>query len=74
MEAVRKGDLQLPLIEVDFSANKKLRSPLPTLTTLEVPHLLADAILRDSAEGAPEIQMVWRADLEGLIQSNGQTW
>jgi CRISPR-associated protein Csb1 len=41
--------LNLPLIEVDFSeANKKLRSSLPNLTSLEVPHRLADSILRDS--------------------------
>jgi CRISPR-associated protein Csb1 len=47
--AVRRGALHLPLIEVDFSgANEKLRSPLPNLSTLEVPHRLADAILRDS--------------------------
>lgn len=47
--AIRRGALRLPLIEVDFGeANEKLRSPLPNLTTLEVPHRLADAILRDS--------------------------
>jgi CRISPR-associated protein Csb1 len=49
LAAVRRGALRLPLIEVDFSAaNEKLRSPLPNLSTLEVPHRLADAILRDS--------------------------
>jgi CRISPR-associated protein Csb1 len=37
------------LIEVDFSeANTKLKKDLPNLTSLEVPHRLADAILRDS--------------------------
>ena len=49
LNAVRRGALRLPLIEVDFSkANDKLRSPLQNLSTLEVPHRLADAILRDS--------------------------
>ncbi len=49
MRAIERGQLSLPLIEVDFtSANEKLRSPLPNLTSLEVPHRLADAILRDS--------------------------
>ncbi len=49
LAAVRSGELVLPLIEVDFSeANKSLRVRLPNLTSLEVPHRLADAILRDS--------------------------
>ncbi len=47
--AVERGRTQLPLIEVDFQdANTKLRNPLPNLTSLDVPHRLADAILRDS--------------------------
>jgi CRISPR-associated protein Csb1 len=47
--AIERGRIQLPLIEVDFrEANGQLRSPLPNLTSLDVPHRLADAILRDS--------------------------
>jgi CRISPR-associated protein Csb1 len=47
--AAERGRLSLPLIEVDFSnANGSLRSPIPNLTSLDVPHRLADAILRDS--------------------------
>ncbi len=47
--AIERGKLSLPIIEVDFSGvNEKFRSPLPNLTTLDVPHRLADAILRDS--------------------------
>jgi CRISPR-associated protein Csb1 len=49
LEAMERGAISLPLIEVDFSeANQKLLKPLPNLTSLEVPHRLADAILRDS--------------------------
>ena len=49
LEAIRGGELELPLIQVDFTeTNKKLRSDLPNLTSLEVPHRLADSILRDS--------------------------
>lgn len=49
LQAVRRGKIGLPLIEVDFSeANPSLRKKLPNLTSLEVPHRLADAILRDS--------------------------
>ncbi|MGH9351420.1 MAG: type I-G CRISPR-associated RAMP protein Csb1/Cas7g [Terriglobia bacterium] len=47
--AIERGRTQLPLIEVDFrEANSQLRKPLPNLTSLDVPHRLADAILRDS--------------------------
>ncbi len=47
--AVERGQLELPLIEVDFAeANSSFRKPLPNLSSLEVPHRLADAILRDS--------------------------
>ena len=47
--AIERKQISLPLVEVDFSqANEKLRSPLANLTTLDVPHRLADAILRDS--------------------------
>lgn len=49
LDAVRRGELSLPIIEVDFSAsNEKFRSPIQKLSTLQVPHRLADAILRDS--------------------------
>jgi len=49
LDAVRRGHISLPLIEVDFTeANAKLRKDMPKLTSLEVPHRLADAILRDS--------------------------
>lgn len=47
--AVEREKIRLPLIEVDFQeANAKFRNPLPNLTSLDVPHRLADAILRDS--------------------------
>ena len=52
LQAVRRGMIELPLIEVDFSeANRTLPKRLPNLTSLEVPHRLADAILRDSVLG-----------------------
>ncbi len=48
-QAILQGDISIPLIEVDFSGiNDQLRKPLPKLSSLEVPHRLADAILRDS--------------------------
>ena len=49
LDAIRLGELNIPLIEVDFTeVNRTLRSALPNLTSLQVPHRLADAILRDS--------------------------
>ena len=47
--AIERKAIDLPLIEVDFtSANENLRIPIANLTSLDVPHRLADAILRDS--------------------------
>lgn len=47
--AVDGGDLALPLVQVDFSEDSsKLLDPLGKITSLQVPHRLADAILRDS--------------------------
>jgi CRISPR-associated protein Csb1 len=49
LDAIERKLIQLPLIEVDFTeANRQFRKELPNLTSLEVPHRLADAILRDS--------------------------
>lgn len=49
LEAIDRGLLSLPLIEVDFSeVNSQFKKDLPNLTSLEVPHRLADAILRDT--------------------------
>ncbi len=56
-DAVDEGRIKLPLVEVDFSAipvvdpdsdEEGLYEPLGRLSTLEVPHRIADAILRDS--------------------------
>jgi CRISPR-associated protein Csb1 len=47
--AIERGKLRLPLIIVNFAdANKELRVDVQRLTSLDVPHRLADAILRDS--------------------------
>lgn len=49
LEAIRDGRIELPLIEVDFEdLNPELRRPLERITSLQAPHRLADAILRDS--------------------------
>lgn len=56
-DAVDEGRIELPLVEVDFSGipvvdpdsdEEGLYEPLGRLSTLEVPHRIADAILRDS--------------------------
>jgi CRISPR-associated protein Csb1 len=49
LDAVRSGRIELPLIEVDFEdLNPSLRKPFERITSLQAPHRLADAILRDS--------------------------
>jgi len=52
LDACRRGDISIPLVTVDFSGNgleKDLR-----ISSLEAPHRIADAILRDSLlEGVP---------------------
>lgn len=45
---IERNKLSLPLIEVDFSGVANLRTPVENQTSLDVPHRLADAILRDS--------------------------
>jgi CRISPR-associated protein Csb1 len=46
--AYERSTIQIPMIEVDFSATADFAKPIANLTSLEVPHRLADAILRDS--------------------------
>lgn len=47
LEAVRNGELALPLVSVDFRAHEHVRD-LDLLSSLEAPHRVYDAILRDS--------------------------
>jgi CRISPR-associated protein Csb1 len=49
-EALDAGEVALPIVEVDFS-EAELLEPVGKLTSLQVPHRLADAILRDSEHG-----------------------
>jgi len=54
--AVDAGRLQIPVIEVDFSEADKAepRSAIGKVTSLQAPHRIADAILRDSLlDGTP---------------------
>ncbi|MCB9385884.1 MAG: type I-U CRISPR-associated protein Cas7 [Bryobacterales bacterium] len=65
-DAIDRGEITLPLIEVDFRENGptgdvdadiaagRLIDPVGKVTSLQVPHRLADAILRDSElDGEP---------------------
>ena len=53
--AADEGRLQIPLIVVDFSeADRDLLTPIGRVTSLQAPHRVADAILRDSLlDGTP---------------------
>ena len=51
--AVDEGRLRIPVIEVDFSGDEFL-TPIGKVTSLQAPHRIADAILRDSLlDGKP---------------------
>ncbi len=51
LEGYRRGDLRyFPLVEVDFSEEEGL-ADLEQITTLQAPHRIADALLRDSLLG-----------------------
>jgi len=54
LEGWRRGELKFPVISVDFSSIEAL-ADLEQITSLQAPHRVADAILRDSvdANGAP---------------------
>ncbi len=53
LEGWRRGQLELPIVQVDFSKEPGLED-LEQITTLQAPHRIADALLRDSVlEGVP---------------------
>lgn len=47
LDAFREGELELPVLAVDFSQTPELED-IHEITTLEAPHRVADAIFRDS--------------------------
>lgn len=47
LEGWRAGELKFPMIEIDFSGESDL-ADLDRLSTLQTPHRIADALLRDS--------------------------
>lgn len=52
-DAVDAGEIQIPVIEVRFSDDELLQ-PVGRVTSLEAPHRIADAIVRDSLlDGTP---------------------
>jgi len=46
-----REELHLPIVEVDFDSAKDLKEPVGKISTLQAPHRIADAILRDSELG-----------------------
>ena len=49
LEGWRRGELQFPVISVDFRENAEL-ADLEEITSLQAPHRVADALLRDSID------------------------
>lgn len=53
LEGWRRGDLPLPVVQVDFTKESGLED-LEQITALQAPHRVADALLRDSVlDGVP---------------------
>lgn len=53
LEGWRRGELPIPIVQVDFSKESGLED-LEQITTLQTPHRIADALLRDSVlDGVP---------------------
>ena len=73
-EAVDGGRISLPVVKVDFDAGDteaKLLHPIGRITSLEAPHRLADAILRDSLhEGVPFRESEAATGLNGASLKN----
>lgn len=59
LEGWRRGELRIPVISVDFSGVDEL-ADLAEITSLQAPHRVADALLRDSVDedGTPFRQTV----------------
>jgi CRISPR-associated protein Csb1 len=51
LEGFRRGELGFPVVEVDFSKQDGLED-LDRITSLQAPHRIADALLRDSLKGS----------------------
>lgn len=67
--AIDDGRLSLPVVEVDFDAGdekNELLYPIGRITSLEAPHRLADAILRDSLHAGVPFR-----DSEAAVGLNG---
>lgn len=53
LEGWRRGELKLPVVQVDFSGEADI-ADLDRITALQAPHRIADALLRDSTlDGKP---------------------
>ena len=67
LEAWEAGELDFPVIGVDFSAEEGL-GEIGKITTLQAPHRIADAILRDSTESSGKY--LFRDTTEGKAFTN----
>ncbi len=69
-QAIDEGRLQIPVIEVDFSGNGLL-TEVGKVTSLDAPHRIADAILRDSLhEGTPFRQSELGKQIDAVSLAN----
>lgn len=68
LEAVREGRIELPIIEARFNDSNLLKAF--TVTSLEAPHRIADAIFRDSLLDENGKSVMFRQSGKGKILDN----
>jgi CRISPR-associated protein Csb1 len=80
-QAIDEGKIQIPIVEVDFNSfenhpdeNLRLLEPIGKVTSLQAPHRIVDAILRDSivAEEGEDKDKLFRAKNGERESSIGQ--
>lgn len=70
LDAVRAERISLPLVEAEFEDEKLLKKF--TVTSLEAPHRIADAIFRDSLIEENGKQIMFRKSEKGKILDNAE--
>lgn len=72
LEAVRDKRIELPILEVRFD-DKSLLKPF-SVTSLEAPHRIADAIFRDSCIKAGDQNIMFRKSAKGKMLENSDLY
>jgi CRISPR-associated protein Csb1 len=71
LDSTRSGKINVPLVEVDFAGHGLME--VGAITSLEAPHRLADAILRDSTLGGKKFRDTPEGDTLHLAKAANAT-